>query len=131
MILFYAAENNRVVQTLETQIAGYKVVRCRTLDTMVRRLRTPRHGMQVALLVVSGKDEMERFSSLRNLFRDMRLVVVLPYRDEETVTWAHTMGPRFIAYADNGFDQVGAVLDKMMRLARGSAKRSKPIEVKE
>jgi hypothetical protein len=62
--------------------------------------------------------KMERLSRLRNLLRDLRLVVVLTRRDDETVTWAHKMAPRFIAYADNGYDQVGAVITKMMRSSR-------------
>ena len=118
MILFYAADQNRVVETLEQQTADFKVVRCRTFETLTRRLRKPRHGLEVALVVVSGRDEMSQISSIRNLLRDMRLIVVLPCRDEETIAWAHTFGPRFIAYADNGCDQVGAVLEKLMQATR-------------
>ena len=117
MILFYAADNNRVVETLEHQLADYRINRCRCFDTMVKRLRTPRHGLEVALVVVTGRDEMAHLSGIRNLFRDLRLVVVLPRRDDGTVAWAHTLGPRFIAYADNGYQQVGAVMEKMIHSA--------------
>ena len=127
MILFYATENNHVVETLERQLADFKVVRCRSIDTMGKRLRTPRHGLEVALLVVSARDdEMAQLSTIRNLFRDLRLVMVLPRRDDEVVAWAHKLGPRFIAYADNGYDQVGAVLEKLMQANR---RQPDPIEV--
>jgi hypothetical protein len=81
----------------------------------------------VALLVVSARDdEMAQLSTIRNLFRDLRLVMVLPRRDDEVVAWAHKLGPRFIAYADNGYDQVGAVLEKLMQANR---RQPDPIEV--
>lgn len=62
---------------------------------------------------------MAKLSSLRTLLLDLRLILVLPFRDVDTVAWAHTLGPRFIAYADSGADPIAAVLAKM--LAVGSA----------
>ncbi len=114
MILFYATERNRVVKTLEAQLADYKMVRCRSLDTMVKRLRKPRHGLEVALIIVNNIEEMIRISEIQNLVRDMRIVIVLPRHDEQMVAWGHKLGPRFIAYADNGYEQAGAVLKKML-----------------
>lgn len=51
---------------------------------------------------------------MRPLLLDMRLVMVLPGRDEDIIAWAHKLSPRFIAYADSGHGQVAAVLDKML-----------------
>jgi hypothetical protein len=51
---------------------------------------------------------------MRPLLTDLRLVMVLPRRHPALIAWAHKMGPRFIAYADNGQEQVGAVLNKML-----------------
>ena len=114
MILFYAAEENQVVQTLEAQLASYSVVRCRSLENLASRLRRPGHGLYVALVVVSAESEMAAINDLGALLRDLRLIIVLPNRDDAIVAWAHTLGPRFIAYADNGYAHVGAVLSKMI-----------------
>ena len=130
MILFYATEENRVVETLERLTAELKVVRCRSLATMVKCLRRPSHGLQVALVIVSSRPEMAQISEIQNLLRDLRLVVVVPRRDEEIVAWAHKLGPRFIAFADNGYEQVGAVLQKMIRSARRNAPKRNPVEVR-
>ena len=51
-------------------------------------------------------------------FRDLRLVLVLPGRDPKMVVMAHKLAPRFIAYADNGYEQIGAVLEKMIDASR-------------
>ena len=114
MILFYAAEENQVVQTLEAQLTPYSVVRCRSVENMASRLRRPGHGLNVALVVISAESEMAAINELGALLRDLRLIIVLPKRDDAIVAWAHRMGPRFIAYADNGYAHVGAVLSKML-----------------
>jgi hypothetical protein len=115
VILLYAAENNRVVETLERKLAPYKVARCVSFSTVEKRLRKPGHGMQVALMIVRNGEEMDLIHAIHNLVRDVKLILVLPTHDKTMVARAHKLGPRFIAYADNGYDQVGAVLEKMLQ----------------
>ena len=118
MILFYAVQNNRVVERLEQQLAEYSVVRCRSFSTMEKRLRKPRHGLEIALVVVDDLEEITRIEELQGLLRDLRLVLVLPDRGSKMVSHAHKLTPRFIAYADHGCDQIGAVVKKMMDAAQ-------------
>lgn len=113
MILFYAAQTNRVVEMLEQQLAGYKVARCRTFNTMEKRLRKPRHGLEIALVVVENIQEIDSMAEIQGLVRDLRLVLVLPERHPHMVSQAHKLAPRFIAYADLGPEQIVAVLKKM------------------
>lgn len=118
MILFYAAENSRVVESLKALLAGLQVKRCRSLKALANCLRKPCHGLQIGLLVVSDIDEMFEIVELHSLIRDLRLVLVLPGRDPKMVVMAHKLVPRFIAYADNGYEQIGAVLAKMIHASR-------------
>jgi hypothetical protein len=113
VILFYAQQNNRVVETLEKRLVGQPIERFRTVGSLAKRLRKPCHGLQIALMVIRDRDEMIRIGDIQNLIRDLRLVLVLPGRDDEMVSMAHRLGPRFIAYADNGFEQAIAVVHKM------------------
>lgn len=113
MILFYAAQTNRIVETIEQQLAGYKVARCRTFKTMKKRLRKPRHGLEIALVVVENVQEIASMAEIQGLVRDLRLVLVLPERHPHLVSQAHKLAPRFIAYADLGAEQLVAVLNKM------------------
>ena len=115
MILFYAAEDNPVVQTLEQQLASHKMVRCVSFGSVEKRLRRPRHGMEVALMIVRNSKEMDRIDAIHNLVRDLKLILVLPACDRTMVAQAHKLGPRFVAYADNGCDQIATVLEKMLR----------------
>lgn len=118
MMLFFAAEKNRVVEMLEQLLDKQRLTRrvtyCRTLGALERRLRRPRHNIEIVLISISDAIEMAKLTEMRQLLLDLRLLLVLPKRNEDTVAWAHKLGPRFIAYADNGVEQIGAVLDKML-----------------
>lgn len=118
MILFYAAERNRVVESLEQMLtetlSRHPLVHCRSLQVLEQRLRRPCHDVEVLLISVADAIEMRHLIGMRSLLLDMRLVMVLPGRDEDIIAWAHKLSPRFIAYADSGHEQVAAVLDKML-----------------
>ncbi len=116
MILLFASQRNRVVETLESQLADHKIVRCRSVASMAQRLSKPRHGVEVVLIIVHNSEEMAGISEIKELVRDMRIVMVLPHHDEHMVAWGHQLGPRFIAYADNGYERIGAVLQKMLQV---------------
>ena len=118
MILFYAAQNNQVVETIERQLAQYRVARCRSLNTVEKRLKKPLHGLEIVLLVVNRFEELDHIQEIQALMRDLRLVLVLPDRDSKMVSHAHKLAPRFIAYADNGVEQIGAVIRKMVQGSR-------------
>ncbi len=113
MILFYAHQNDRVVETLQKLLAGQKIERFRSIASIAKRLSRPCHGLEIALVVIREMDEIIQIAEIQYLLRGLRLVVVLPVHDSEMVSMAHRLGPRFIAYADNGFEQAVAVIRKM------------------
>ena len=118
MILFYAAQRSRVVEFMEQSVAeqlpSRALIHCRSLSVLEQRLGRPRHDIEVILVSIGDAIEMRLLNTMRHLLLDLRLVIVLPSRDPDIVAWAHKLVPRFIAYADTGYEQVGAVLEKMM-----------------
>lgn len=118
MLLFYSAQKNRAVNALESLLVNHlpphKVSYCNALDTLEKRLRRPRHDLKIVLLCVFDAIEMTRLTELRSLLMDLRVLLVLPKRNDDTVTWAHQLGPRFIAYGDTSVAQISAVLGKML-----------------
>jgi hypothetical protein len=122
MILFYAAQRSRVVEIMEQSVAeqlpGRPVIHCRSLSVLEQRLRRPRHDIEVILISVGDAIEMRQLNSMRSLLLDLRLVLVLPRRDPDIIAWAHKLVPRFIAYADSGYEQVVPVLEKMVGPAK-------------
>lgn len=118
MLLFYAAQRSRAVEVLEGIVSKmlpvHQVMYCSVIDAVEKRLRRPRQDLEILLISVQDAIEMARLTHMRALLLDMRLILVLPKRDEAMVAWAHKLGPRFIAYADIGVEQVAPVLGKML-----------------
>ena len=118
MILFYGSEDNPEKDNIRRQMIEHHirqpVVPVNSLDALESRLRQPHQDIDIIFICIGDAIEMAQLTRMRSLLIDSRIVMVLPNRDRDMVTWAHKIGPRFIAYADNGDQQVGGVLDKML-----------------
>ena len=86
----------------------------RTIEILSRRLRQPTTERRIAVLLASNRKELLDLLSIRNLLSDIRIILILPDREEITIALGHGLHPRFISYIDSDFKDVGAVLRKMM-----------------
>jgi hypothetical protein len=50
-----------------------------------------------------------------DLFSGVRLVLMLPEKDQGNLAEAHRLHPRYIGYADGDLEDVSAVLGNMIR----------------
>lgn len=118
MLLLYAKAENGVSQALEPILNGRPPdVRLETyadLDDLFDRLRKPRLNLKIGILSIGSETELDRLIIIRELLSDMRLVMVLPDKDPQTVAKAHALAPRFITFADAGFQPLVSVVSKMM-----------------
>ena len=128
MLLFYASQKNKAVEMLKDIILQrlpiHQAMFCKTVDAMEKQLRRPGGNLDILLVSVRDTIEMAEMARMSPLFLDTRLILVLPRRDDTIVIRAHKLGPRFIAYRDNGLEQVASVLDKML----SNIRRSETIE---
>lgn len=69
----------------------------------------------IALLYASTSQDLDDLVVHRNLFHNLRLVLILPDNDEGTIAQGHLLRPRFMSYQDNGFSDLAAVLQKMLK----------------
>lgn len=118
MILFYAANGHEMKKSIphllvENQF-NHPVMPFDSLDALEMRLRRPHLDVEIILICVGDAIEMVKLTQMRGLLIDKRIVMVLPRREPDMVAWAHKLGPRFIAYADTGENQVADVLGKML-----------------
>jgi purine-binding chemotaxis protein CheW len=98
----------RVVSAERTEI--YK-----TIPSLADRLRRTRQDVDLAVLSAASQEELQDIVSLEDLLRGIRLILVLPDGQPETIAKAHTLYPRFLSYVDGDFRDVAAVLAKMMK----------------
>jgi len=86
-----------------------------TIEDLSSRLRQPGERPTIAVLLAASSKDLADILSIHDLLRDIRIILILPDREEDTVAWGHSLQPRFLSYIDNDFTDVAAVLDKMMR----------------
>jgi hypothetical protein len=117
-VLLYATETDgagaQLQRAVEAVVPKKKTEVYRTIDGLSRRLRQPIYDVAVAVLFAATKKELSDILSIRGLLQDIRIILVLPDRDEETITKGHTLYPRFLTYADGDVLDVAAVLNKMV-----------------
>jgi hypothetical protein len=86
----------------------------RTIESLNRRLRQPVNNFNIAVLLASSKEDLLDLLAIRDLFWNLRIILIIPDRKSETVAMGHMLRPRFLSYADGNFKDVDAVLKKML-----------------
>jgi len=99
---------HELVSRADTQI-------CRTVASLSSRLRQPGNGVTIAILLTASKKDLGDILSLSDLLSDLRIVLVLPDRDKDTIAKGLTLRPRFLTFADSDFTELSAVLGKMLK----------------
>jgi hypothetical protein len=101
-------------KAIEAVVAEEQRTACTDMESLIRRLRKPRGNIQIAVLLASTRQELEELFSIGYLLCDLRILLVLPDRKPETILKGHSLLPRFLTFADGNFDNVEAVLRKML-----------------
>jgi len=82
-----------------------------------RRLKNFCTGEMWLVMVTSDLAELCRMTTVCEIIRSRRSILVLPDHRRETVRVGHTLYPRFISYIDSDFSDVSSVLSTVSRKA--------------
>ena len=120
MIIFFSTScgeaEERLLRVIETVVTARDIKTYRTIDSLSRGLRQRRNDDDIAILLASSKVELHYLNliSLRNLLSDMKIIVILPDSNADTVAKGHILKPRFLSYCDGDFQDVASVLSRMI-----------------
>jgi len=123
-VFFYAKEKEgagkRLQKVIEMLVPKRKTVIFRTTSGLARRLKRPRsaNDRTVGVLLAASRKDLQDILSIGELLGDVRIIIVLPDREEETIAKGHILRPRFTTYTDSDFEDIAAVLKKMLQNAR-------------
>jgi hypothetical protein len=85
-----------------------------TAAGLVRRLRSPQNGLEVAVILAVGRKKLRELVSLEQMFERLRLILILPDTDPQTIAQGHSLRPRYLSNIQSDFQDVAAVLRKML-----------------
>jgi hypothetical protein len=117
-LLFYAPVMNgggrqlyRMIEKLNPKM-GLELHRSNV--SLAQRLRLPLRGIPIAVLHLTRKEDLTDVLSIKDLLGDIRIILRLPDREEETVSKGHILRPSFLVYPDSELREVTEVLKKML-----------------
>jgi hypothetical protein len=117
-LVFYSPVNGsseeRLQRVVTSVIPGWAGTVCRTTDDLSERLLLPKNDPAIALLLAEKREDINALLSMSKLFRTMRIILVAPDREKETVAAAHLLRPRLLTYSDSDFADVFTVLTKII-----------------
>ena len=105
----------RLRRVIETFMSKEYIEVFRDINDLSYKLRQPQASDDtiITVLVASNGEDLSDILSIRDLLDDVRVIMVLPDREEVTIAKGHILRPRFITYTDSDFTEVGEVLKKM------------------
>ncbi|MEW6266513.1 MAG: hypothetical protein AB1641_25860 [Thermodesulfobacteriota bacterium] len=85
-----------------------------TVDGLYDYPRRPGNDERLVIILALTQEEFHEVHTLRPWLSDVRLILVLPDSDRETIRAGHMLRPRFLSYAQSDFQDVAAVLAEML-----------------
>jgi len=119
-VILYApdSEQSGIRERIGSLIPQRRVKMYRTLEGLSERLHRPVDPETIVVIVAGSREKLSEVSPLRRILGDFRTIVVAPDQEPATVALAHQLRPRFLTYANSGFGDLVAVLQKMMESDR-------------
>ena len=118
-VLFFSGETEgagkQIQRIIEEQVRDDEIEIYRTIESLANRFKQAAYNLCIAVLFAADKEALSGFLSIRNLFDDVRIVLILPDRNNETISSGHKLYPRFLSYSDSNFNDVALVLNKMIK----------------
>ena len=106
---YIAANFEEALQSSFSQFMAYT-----SLTNFCTRLRhTPTQGAIIVLAAADQKD-LSTLISIRHLFEDAPMILILPTKGAALLANAHKLHPRFIGDLESGAHEVIAVIHKML-----------------
>jgi hypothetical protein len=126
MLLFYSAHpsdaENRFLAQLGRSFPEARLVIYSACSDLVTRLIQPADTVSIAVVVLSGEEEIQDLLALRNVITDTAIVVMLRKESREIRTLARQLRPQCVGVLDRDASDVIPIMEQMMKV-RGSQER--------
>jgi hypothetical protein len=103
-----------LLRLITSAVPGHEIERYSSIGELSERLHQPVLDTGVAVLYISQCSEMMEIIYMADLLNELKVVLVLPDSQPETLDKAYALCPRFIAVTESDFKHLRVVLNKMM-----------------
>lgn len=118
MVILYPSLHEASAERLEriVRIVAIReeIMIYRTIKALSKGLRQLREDEYIVILNASCIGEFQDILSMRELLWDTRSILILPDNSHDTVAKGHLLRPRFMSDCQSNFQDVAAVLSRMI-----------------
>jgi hypothetical protein len=123
-VLIYASEHGQADERFELDVVrrvpfGIQQ-RFHTVEDLVQGLRETRGDERLLVCLARSSRELAGLCAVSRFIERVRLILIVPDQERETIAMAHSLYPRFLGFMDNGYAEVGEVLARMAARVSGA-----------
>ena len=121
-LLLYAGDSHGPGHQLQKMLEAFEMKTdieiFRTVDGLSHELIQSHihYDDAIAVLIPGSREDLRDLLSIRDILVDVRVVLILPDREKDSVSKGFLLCPRLVTYADGDLVMVAAVLKKMISL---------------
>ena len=85
-----------------------------SVGSLKQKILRTSYAEGIVILVAEKRDDLAELVPILDLFRKLRIILVLPDREPETIQIGYQLEPRYLSFIDRGYAEIKAVLQKML-----------------
>ena len=119
ILIYFSTEDGTgaQLQKIMKQFVSEVQVRIfRNWKVFVNKLMSPKIKRVIVVVVLSQREELLDALSIRDIFHEYKLILILPDQEEETISLGHSLRPNFMTHKMGNFQQLEMVLEKMLHV---------------
>ena len=107
-------DSHRLERAVATVVPPEAIEIVHTPVDLGYRLTRLNNGFMVAVMMAAAGEELEELLALGLILERLRIILVIPDAEPRTISRGHILRPRYISYIDSDFQDVAAVLGKIL-----------------
>lgn len=117
-ILFYSSTREDpgigIEERLGTLVPEGRVEVYRSIEELAHGLHRLLDHNMIVIILARDREELLHIVSLRDLLQGVRVILLVPDREEETISLAHRLRPRFLSNCESDYLETISVVRKML-----------------
>jgi hypothetical protein len=110
---------SRLEEVLATVVPQQATEIVHTPEDLAHSLARPNNGLEVAVIMAASRKELGELQPLSQMLEELRIILVLPDSQPQTISQAHRLRPRYLTLMGSDFQDVAAVLIKLRERSPG------------
>jgi len=117
-IILLAAKNagdagDQIIKVVESVVPDLSLEVIHSVRALSNKLQQYMGEIEVAILLANTHSRLKDIIKLNKYLKNIRLILILPDRSEETISRGFILRPRYLSYIDSDFGELSAVLQKI------------------